>query len=101
MGLGPRLPRQAHAEAQTRLLPRRRAGEKLRTVDGIAPNDLKPQRWQSQRDCHNVRMIDVSDPIRTLHTHLNAAERCGAASRKPTLGFGIAAIGTYTRILSV
>ncbi|RAI52036.1 hypothetical protein DOO74_19770 [Rhodobacteraceae bacterium AsT-22] len=62
MGLGPQLPQQAHAEAQTRLLLRRRAGEELRTIDGTAPNDLKPQRRQSQRDRHNVRMIDVFGP---------------------------------------
>ena len=62
MGLGPRLPRKAHAEAQTRLLLRRRAGEELRTVDGAALNDMKPQRRQSQRDRHNVRMIDVFGP---------------------------------------
>jgi len=42
VGLGPRLPRQAHAQPQTRLLLRRRAGEELRTVDGAAPNDLNP-----------------------------------------------------------
>jgi hypothetical protein len=62
VGLGPRLSRLAHAEAQTRLLLRRRTSEELRTVDGAAPNDLKPQRCQSQREPHNPRMIDVSGP---------------------------------------
>ncbi len=43
----------------------RRAGEELQAVNGAAPNGLKPQRCQSQRDRHNVRMIDVSGPQRS------------------------------------
>jgi len=43
------------------------------TVDGAAPDGLKLQRCQLQRDCHNARKIDMSGPDRTLILSFGAA----------------------------
>ena len=93
MGLGPRLSRQARAEAQTRLQPQRcpREASAQRTVDGASPDGPRPRmralamRPPQRQDNRRVR---PKPAVRRLPGSCNAAFAFPPSSRPDNRGFG-------------